>query len=247
MKFSSQKCPSTNFGYPATASRVVGIDRISVSSSRSKSTVPGVTSMPVRIGPERWERDRDDRNRQRERADRQEDSTRAPRLRSGWRVRSQDLRRIPGLGHDARDLDRFRQPLHADRAAVDRADAVDRTGQVDRLAAHEDLTGAGLAAETCGEVQGPAPVATLDFDRLASVDADPHAEREVRVGDGFVGEALLQLHRRSDRLTRRPEDRERLVPAELEEVPAPTFDPLDGRRRRTASRASRRPRHRVAA
>jgi len=97
---------------------------------------------------------------------------------------------------------------------------------VDGLAAREDLSGAGLTAQASREIKRPTPVAALDRHRLAGVDPDADAEREIGIGDGLVGEALLQLDGRSDRLTCRPEDGERLVAAELQEGPAPLFDPL---------------------
>jgi hypothetical protein len=70
---------------------------------------------------------------------------------------------------------------------------------VDDLPAREHLAGAGERAESCRDVEGPAPVASFDRDRLTGVQADPHGERKGWIGDRLFDEPLLQSHSSTDR------------------------------------------------
>jgi hypothetical protein len=106
-------------------------------------------------------------------------------------------------------------------AAVDEADARKPSGQTAAALADEDLTAAGKRAQPCSHIEsGPTKRAVLELDRLARVDPDAHAERQVRIGLGLLREDLLEVHRCSDRLARRVEHGERLVTADLDQRPA---------------------------
>jgi len=89
---------------------------------------PGAHVDPVGSGQDRGERGGDDHRRKGRNTGGDEDPPISLRFRRRGRERSQDLRRVPALGRDPRDADRFRQSLEMDRAAVDGPDAVDRPG-----------------------------------------------------------------------------------------------------------------------
>jgi len=77
------------------------------------------------------------------------------------------------------------------------------------------------AAETCCHVQRRAAIAAVrQLDSLARVDPDPDPEREPRAELALVGEARLQVDGGADRLPRRGEHGEALVPAHLDQLAA---------------------------
>ena len=90
--------------------------------------------------------------------------------------------------------------------------------------AREDLGGTGDPAQPRREVERAAAVAALDGTASPASSPIPTGERKRRVGDGLVDEPPLELDRRPDRLPGRVEDRERLVPAELDDGPAARLD-----------------------
>ena len=111
--------------------------------------------------------------------------------------------------------------------------------------AGEDLTGTGEAAQAGREIECTAAIAFFDRHRLAGVDADPDAEGMFRLGLGSVKQTGLKIDRRSEGSPGGVEDDQRLVPSELEQPPAVSFDDLPGSARRTWQPAGlrlRRPR-----
>src|SRR6266511_4114799 len=73
-----------------------------------------------------------------------------------------------------------------------------------------------------------APVAASHRHRLAGVQPDPHGEREGRVRDGLLDEALLELDRGPDGLPGGVEDGEGLVSPQLDHRSTPGLDALLG-------------------
>ena len=104
------------------------------------------------------------------------------------------------------------------------------------------LTGSRLRAETGGEVERAAAVATVNRHRLAGIEADADVQRQYRIEGDLVRERQLELDRRTERVARRGEDRERLVAAKLDDLAAVRLDAFAGESRRTSWRAERPPR-----
>ena len=96
-------------------------------------------------------------------------------------------------------------PLNDERAAVLVPDAVDPSREVGDLAGGEDLAGSGLAAEPRRQVQRAAPVATLDRDGLAGIQADPDREWQLRLRERLLARSAAAGRRRrgSPRASRR--------------------------------------------
>ena len=156
--------------------------------------------------------------------------------------------RVVGDGHPHR-LDRGRSGEPADRV-VDRMhphhrhflvhplepgltarlvlDPLHRPREVGGDGARQDLARSSQAAQPRGEVERATAVAALDRDRLADVDPDADQQRHVGVADGLGDEPLLQGHGRVDRVAGRPEDRECLVTAQLEQRAGRTLHHLPG-------------------
>ncbi len=92
--------------------------------------------------------------------------------------------------------------------------------------ADDHFAARGSAAQAGGDVQRRSPKApVLQLHRLAGVDADADAKRDVEVPRRLV-ELRLQVHGGADRLTRRREDDERLIPAHLDELAVVRLDVL---------------------
>ena len=108
-------------------------------------------------------------------------------------------------------------PLEPGLAARLVLDSLHRPGKMSGDRARQDLAWCSQAAQPGGEVERTAAVAALDRHRLAHVDADADQQRHVGVADGLGHEPLLQRDGRVDRVAGRPEDRERLVTAQLEQ------------------------------
>jgi len=109
---------------------------------------------------------------------------------------------------------------------IDVSGVLDPAREMRDLAGGEDLPGASLTAEPGREVQRGAPVAPLDRNGLSGVEPDPHRERELRLLEGLLHEALLKVDGGADRLAGRGEHAEGLVPAQLEERSATRLDDL---------------------
>ena len=148
------------------------------------------------------------------------------RRRRGRRERAQALDGIAGFGHDAGDRNRIGEALQGERPSVLVPHAVDPPREVRDLPRREDLAGASLAAQAGREVQGASSISPLHLDRLAGVETDPDRQRQLGVVQRFVDEPFLQVDGGADRLPRRGEHAERLVPAQLEQGTATALDPV---------------------
>ena len=119
----------------------------------------------------------------------------------GWRREgAQPLDEVLALRHDADDHDGFVQSFKQQGTAVLVPDAIHPSREVRDFPRGEDLPGPGLATEPGREVQGSAPVATLDRNRLARVQPDPERERHLRLAERLLHEPPLEVHRGADRL-----------------------------------------------
>ena len=130
------------------------------------------------------------------------------------------------LGIDLVDVDRLGDVLEPHPAAVAVVEAAEATRQPRGRVADDHFAARSSPAEAGGDVQrrsAEAPV--LELHRLAGVDADPDAKRDVELRRRLL-ELRLQVHGGADRLTRRREDDERLVPAHLDEVAVVRLDVL---------------------
>jgi len=123
-------------------------------------------------------------------------------------------------GADDDRADRLGEALQPHAAAGQVRHSVDLASEMDDALAGQDLPWTRDRAEPRREVQRAAPVSPVDGHRLADVEADPDAERKVRIGRRLRREALLKRDRRSQRLSWRPKHRERLVAPELDQVAA---------------------------
>ena len=150
------------------------------------------------------------------------------RARSRLRHRLQEVRRVVALRDHFDHSDGILQPLQLDRAAIDVGHAVDLPRQVRDFRAREDLAGTGLTAEAGGKVEGTASVAAPDRHGFARVQADPHRQRQRGVGQRLLHEPCLQVERRPDRLPCGGEDRECLVPTQLDHRTSARRDRLLG-------------------
>ena len=125
------------------------------------------------------------------------------------------LGQVLALGPDVDHVHRIGQILKPDRPALDVLDAVQLAREMRQLPAYQDLRRAGEAGKTRSHIACPAPIAAVDADGLAGVEADTDGQGRGRIGDRLADECELQLDPRADRLPGRVEDRQRLVPSEL--------------------------------
>ena len=132
---------------------------------------------------------------------------------------------LVGCAH-ADDRDAVVDPLERRPLRRPKREPADLAGEVHEAFGREDLARACRRAQPSGLVERRAPEAVAEGDGFAGVEADPDAEGEQRVTVGLRRERRLELDRRPQRPTGRLERGERLVPAELDELAAPRFDPL---------------------
>ena len=133
-------------------------------------------------------------------------------------------RRAPRRLRHRQHVDRPRESLQSDGPAILEPDPLDGAREVHQLGRHQDLAAPGARAESRREVHGASAEPIPDRDRLARVQSDPDTEHlPLR---RFRGDARLDLERRAERLPRRVEDRQHLVPADLDDRPRMPVDAL---------------------
>ena len=88
------------------------------------------------------------------------------------------------------------------------------------LTAHKHLPRIGQAAQACREIERAPAEAPVDPNGLAGVEPDADGQRQHRIGHRLLHESPLELDRRTNRLARRIEDGQRLIPTELDDRPA---------------------------
>ena len=134
-------------------------------------------------------------------------------------------RRHNGNGRERRLRDNLDQPhrrldpFEPARSRGGELDSVDALREIDNGLAGQNLARGRDRAQPRGQVQRPAPIAALGRHRLAGIQPYPDAHRE----DGSVlarrrAEPPLKLHRRPQRLPRRPEHAQGLIAAQLQEL-----------------------------
>ena len=96
---------------------------------------------------------------------------------------------------DLHHLDRIFEALEAHPASVDVGHPVHPPGEVDDALADQHLTRPGERTQAGCQIERTASEAALHRHRLAGVDADPEAERQLRRRPDLVRTAPLQLHR----------------------------------------------------
>ena len=96
---------------------------------------------------------------------------------------------------DLHHLHRIFQPLEAHPASVDVGHPIHPPGEVDDALADQHLTRSGKRAKAGCQIERSAAEAALHGHRLACVDADPKAKRQLRRRPDLVRTAPLQLHR----------------------------------------------------
>jgi hypothetical protein len=110
-------------------------------------------------------------------------------------------------------------------SAVAVLDPAEPAGESRGGLAREDLAAVRAPAETRRDVQrGPAVGAVLQPDGLAGIDADAHAERQVRIDCSLLVELLLQVDRRPERPAGRRKDGERLVASNVDDLTVMSVD-----------------------
>src|SRR5205823_12581756 len=124
---------------------------------------------------------------------------------------SEVARNVFALGANGHDVHRLLESLDAHGSALDVVQPLDLAREMRHTRAHEHLAWPREGAEPGREVERPAAVAAVNGYRLARVESDADSKREAGIGDRFRHEPLLQVGRRSQRLPRRIEHRERLV------------------------------------
>jgi hypothetical protein len=85
----------------------------------------------------------------------------------------------------------------------------------------------GKCTQSCCDVEGGTSEGTvLELDRLAGVDPDSDAQREICVRVCVVGKLALEIDGGSDCLTRGVEDGQGLVSTDLDQHPAANLHPV---------------------
>ena len=103
-------------------------------------------------------------------------------------------------------------------------DSLDDPGPEQQPLTGEHLTGSRLAAQPRGQVQRRSPIALLDRDGCAGVQADPHAQGKLGVECDLIGEHELEVHGRSQRLRCGLEHSQRFVSSEFDHVATARLD-----------------------
>ncbi len=129
------------------------------------------------------------------------------------------LRRVVRLRLQSHDVDRLCDPLQPDGSLIDVRDPFHFPGEMNDLAAREDLGRTRDRAEPRPQVERSAAVSTLDGHGLACVHADPDRERKGWGCHRLLDEPPLQLDRCPDRLPRRREEAEGSIAHQLMQRP----------------------------
>lgn len=101
--------------------------------------------------------------------------------------------------------------------AIDVPDALEPAGKMDDAVGRDHFTPVRDSAQARRDIEGGTAKAAFDSDRLARIDSDPDLQREVGIRARFLLEPHLELDRPPQRLTCGAEDREGLVPSQLED------------------------------
>ena len=143
-------------------------------------------------------------------------------------VRCECDARVAILRNDAGDTNGVGDALEVQLASVDVADSLDRTSQMGDLPAREDLAGRRHCAQPRREVQRTAAIPAFHWYGLPGVEADPDRQRKRGVVPGFLGESLLEIQGRPDRLSWGREDGESLVASKFDDAATTGPDSLSG-------------------
>ena len=141
---------------------------------------------------------------------------------------------------DRDDVNRLRQSLELDRAAVDVGDSVHLPREMCHRLARQELACGSQAAQPSCQVECPTAIAVADRHRLARVHPDPDRQGEVGVRGTLLVATGEEVDARRDRLPRRIEDGEGLVAAQLDHGTAAALHLLLDEVGETADQPSRR-------
>ena len=153
-------------------------------------------------------------------------SDRVARCGRGFASWCHRLRRHSPQRHRLDQIDGLLEPFQLRWPALLEANVLDLGGELRDGSRHQDLSGQRLGAQPGRRVERDPPEPVLDRDRLAHVDPDPDRQRKVGGCLGFLHARDLELQGGANGLCRGVENGERLVPPELDDPAAPSFDSL---------------------